>query len=231
MSVPDPCLQVRWFPAEVTGGLAARHPAGHDGAWGTPRRVRILAESDAADRRRAALMAAAQAGNRAAYQVLLRECIPIIRAVARGQGVAADSAEDVVQEVLLTLHRVRATYDPGRPFGAWLRAIAQRRAIDWLRSAGRRGAREVHAPDAYDAFPDGGAAPDRGLESADVTKLLGRAIATLPPGQRQALEHLALQERTLDEAAAETGRSKGALKVNLHRAIKALRERMEGGEQ
>jgi RNA polymerase sigma factor (sigma-70 family) len=196
-----------------------------------PIQARAAAEGGdaAADRRRAAWMAAAQEGDQAAYQALLRECIPLVRAVARGQGVPAGSAEDVVQEVLLTLHRVRATYDPRRPFDAWLRAIAQRRAIDWLRSAGRRRAREVFAPEAYDAFPDGDAAPpDRGIESAGAAALLGRAIATLPPGQREAVEHLALQERTLDEAAAATGRSKGALKVNLHRAIKALRQRLNG---
>lgn len=192
--------------------------------------MRMSAANDVAEERRAAWMAAAQAGDTAAYQALLRECIPFIRTVVRGRGVPPGSVEDVVQDVLLTLHRVRATYDPNRPFSAWLRAIAQRRAIDALRSAGRRGAREVHAPEAYDAFPDSGAAPDRGLESAGTAKLLGRAIATLPPGQRQAVEHLALQGRTLDEAAAETGRSKGALKVNLHRAIRALRERLDRRE-
>ena len=175
-------------------------------------------------------MAAAQDGDQAAYQALLRECIPLVRAVVRGRGVPPGAAEDVVQDVLLTLHRVRETYDPRRPFGPWLRAIAQRRAIDWQRSAGRRGAREVFAPEAYETFPDVGAAPDRDLDHAGQAALLGRAIAGLPPGQRQALEQLALQERTLDEAAAETGRTKGALKVNLHRAIKALRERMGGSE-
>lgn len=192
--------------------------------------MRTPADSDAGDRQRAAWMAAAQDGDHAAYQVLLRECIPLVRAVVRGRGVPPGAAEDVVQDVLLTLHRVRETYDPRRPFDPWLRAIAQRRAIDWQRSAGRRGTREVFAPEAYEAFPDAGAAPDRDLDRAGQAALLGRAIAGLPPGQRQALEHLALQERTLDEAAAETGRTKGALKVNLHRAIKALRERIGGNE-
>lgn len=48
-------------------------------------------------------------------------------------------------------------------------------------------------------------------------------MAALPDGQRQAVEHLGLRELSLDETAALTGRSKGALKVNLHRALKALR--------
>ena len=48
-------------------------------------------------------------------------------------------------------------------------------------------------------------------------------------GQRQAIEELALRERTLAEAAAATGRSTGALKVNLHRALKALRGQLAKG--
>ena len=90
------------------------------------------------DLRRSAQMAAAQAGDRAAYEALLRDCVPLIRAVALRQGVGADHVEDVVQDVLLTVHRARQTYDPGRSFNGWLRTIAERRAIDLLRRIGRR---------------------------------------------------------------------------------------------
>ena len=79
-------------------------------------------------------MIAAQAGDRIAYETLLRDCIPFIKLVVRGQGVHHDTIDDVVQETLITVHRARQTYDPGRSFTAWLRAIAQRRAIDALRS-------------------------------------------------------------------------------------------------
>ena len=89
------------------------------------------------DRRRTAWMVAAQAGDRAAYQTLLRDCTTFIARVARGQGIRPDLIDDVVQETLLTVHRARQTYDPNRSFTAWLRTIAQRRAIDGLRCAGR----------------------------------------------------------------------------------------------
>lgn len=179
--------------------------------------------------RRGAWMAAAQDGDRAAYDALLRDCVPLIRAAARAQGVAFDRLDDVVQDVLLTIHRVRHTYDPSRSFDAWLRAIAQRRAIDLQRRQGRQHARELHAPEAYEAHADPAASPEHGLDGQARSGRLGRALATLPAGQRQAVELLALQDRTLAEASAATGRSKVALKVNLHRAIKALRQRL-GGE-
>jgi RNA polymerase sigma-70 factor (ECF subfamily) len=173
-------------------------------------------------------MAAAQQGDGTAYQELLRLSLPVIAAAARGTGVPPDRVDDVVQEVLLTVHRARATYDPARPFLPWLRAIAQRRAIDALRRQGRQRTREIHDPIAYEQHPDTGASASGGLEHGDRARLLARAVAALPEGQRQAVEHLALREQSLQEAAAETGRSSGALKVNLHRALKTLRARMAG---
>jgi RNA polymerase sigma factor (sigma-70 family) len=178
------------------------------------------------DSRRAAWMAAAQAGDSGAYARLLRDCLPLIRAAARGRGVPPDSVEDVVQDVLLTLHRVRHTYDPARSFNAWLHAIADRRAIDHQRRQGRRRAREIHAPEVYDAHPDPQATAEHRVDMAGRAAMVAAALATLPPGQREAVERLALQDQSLAEASADTGRSKGALKVNLHRALKALRARL-----
>ena len=178
---------------------------------------------NADDTRRAALMASAQAGDKAAYETLLRDCVPLIRAIARRQGVNPGQVDDVVQEVLLTIHRARQTYDATRSFNAWLRVIAERRAVDLLRQTGRRGSRELHAPVAFDNYPDDTADPARGLDHSDDAGRIGEALATLPPRQREAVQALVLNEQSLAEASAATKRSKGSLKVNLHRALKALR--------
>jgi RNA polymerase sigma-70 factor (ECF subfamily) len=172
-------------------------------------------------------MAAAQTGDRRAYERVLTSSLSLIRSVARRQGVPVDSIDDVVQETLLTVHRVRHTYDPARSFDAWLAAIAGRRAIDTLRSQGRRGRREVHDEFALDQHPDRDDA-STDSERAQQASRLRDAIAELPPGQREAVEQLGLKEHTLAEAAMLTGRNTGALKVNLHRALKALRVRMHG---
>ena len=192
-------------------------------------RAKAEAAEDARDRELATLMAAAQDGDRAAYARLLRDCEPVIRRAARRVGVTDDRLEDVVQDTLLTLHNARQTYDPSRSFTAWLSVIAQRRAVDVLRRTGRTGRREVHAPVAYEAEPDDAIDGARALETAGDVRELRTAIAGLSPVQREAVERLALREQTLAEAAAETGRTAGALKVNLHRAIKALRERLAPG--
>jgi len=182
---------------------------------------------DEADLRRAAWMAAAQGGDRRAYERVLADSVPLIRAVARRQGVAPDTVDDVVQETLLTVHRVRHTYDPSRSYDAWLSAIAARRAIDALRSHGRRDRRELHDEYLLEIQPDQNDAT-RETEREQQAQHLREAIATLPPGQREAVEQLALKERSLAEAAQHTGRNTGALKVNLHRALKALRNRIHG---
>ena len=177
-----------------------------------------------------ALMAAAQAGDRLAYERLLRDCVPHVKRVARRTGVRPENLDDVVQDVLITVHRARQTYDPARSFTNWLSAIAQRRAIDHLRQRGRQDRREVSDEPSYDAYPDGAATPEGALERDGRERDIKGAVAALSPGQREAVELLAVRQRSLAEAAAETGKTKGALKVNLHRALKTLRARFDGAE-
>jgi RNA polymerase sigma-70 factor (ECF subfamily) len=170
-------------------------------------------------------MAATQAGDRAAYEALLRDCVGVIESVARRRGIPADRIDDVVQDTLLTVPRARQTYDPTRSFTAWLRVIAERRAVDLLRKTGRLAVREVHAPLAYEQHADDSAAARRAVLGVEANHRLGDAVADLPLRQRAAVQMLVLQERSLAETAAATGRSKGSLKVNLHRALKSLRAR------
>jgi RNA polymerase sigma factor (sigma-70 family) len=180
-----------------------------------------------ADRRLSALMETAQAGDSTAYQTLLRDCVPVIKSVARRRGVRADRVDDVVQDVLLTIHRARQTYDPRRSFTAWMSVIAERRAIDFLRRTRRQELREVHAPLEFETHVDETDDPRQGIAHAEASGTVARVLESLPPRQREAVQHLVLEERSLADAAALSRRSAGSLKVNLHRALKALRGRME----
>lgn len=190
-------------------------------------RSEVESRPDEVDSDWSTMMGAAQAGDRVAYEALLRDCVPHVRRVVRRSGVRTDLVDDVVQEVLLTVHRARQTYDPSRSFKAWLSAIAQRRAIDMLRHRGRQDRREVADDTGYDSHPDGAATPEQAWEDEARQRVLREALAQLPAGQREAMDALALRQLSLDEAAAATGKTKGALKVNLHRALKALRLRSE----
>ena len=205
-------------------------------SWGAGDPVRIgmerasPAHSTSADPAWSTLMAAAQGGDRTAYEQLLRACIPHVKRVVRRTGVRPESVDDVAQDVLITVHRARQTYDPSRSFANWLTAIAQRRAIDHLRHRGRQDRREVSDELVYQSYPDGASTPEGAIEGEDRSRDIRGAVAALSPGQREAIELLAMKQRSLAEAAAESGKTKGALKVNLHRALKTLRTRFDGAE-
>jgi RNA polymerase sigma-70 factor (ECF subfamily) len=187
------------------------------------------AADDTLDQRLAAMMAAAQAGDGRAYETLLRACAPIIASVGARFGLSGALLEDTVQETLITIHAARRTYDPARPFLPWLRALARHRAIDAARRRGRTERREIHAPLAVAQAIDQARQADEMVVTDDAARRLRALVDRLPPGQRQAVEQLALAERSLEETAMITGRSKVALKVNLHRAIASMRARLRGG--
>jgi RNA polymerase sigma-70 factor (ECF subfamily) len=189
----------------------------------------IFARPQVSDSGRAAawpgLMRAAQDGDQRAYADLLRQILPVTRAMVRRRIQDPALADEVVQEVLLTLHRVRHTYDPDRPFMPWLAAIASARAIDQLRRGRRRAEHEVADEAAVLDHPD--ELDEREGDARDAREEVARLLETLPPRQRRALELVKLNELSLAEASAVTGQSVGALKVTIHRALQALRGRWE----
>jgi RNA polymerase sigma-70 factor (ECF subfamily) len=171
-----------------------------------------------------ALLAAAQRGDPEAYRTFLTAAASFARSIARRRIRSEEAVEDVVQDALLTVHRVRHTYEPGRPAEAWLTAIVTRRAIDALRSGGRIAAREVHDAAAYETFADPAAKEG---EAGDAAKQLQGMMSGLTPGQKEALDLVKLKEMTLVEASAASGQSVASLKVNIHRALKRLRLGLE----
>lgn len=166
----------------------------------------------------ARLMSAAQAGDRAAYRRLLREILPMVRALVRKRIFDPVLVEDVIQDTLLTMHRVRHTFDPTYPFLPWLMALANARTIDALRARGRLVRREVSDPTAFEGYAD--PRSDHHLSAAsDVRHWLG----LLPRRQRQAVELVKLRDMSVGDAAKEANLSVATLKSLLHRAMANLR--------
>lgn len=172
-------------------------------------------------------MTSAQRGDAEAYARLLDEVVVWLRARARRGVGAADAAEDVVQNVLLAIHRARHTWRPQQPLGPWLSAVVRNAIHDHHRLRLRRAAREVALawePEAPAAEEDG--APRGGGEALDdLAPELRVALAELPPAQREAVELLHLEALPSREAEARTGVSAGTLRVRAHRGIQALRKR------
>jgi RNA polymerase sigma factor (sigma-70 family) len=171
----------------------------------------------------AGLMKIAQAGDTEAYSQLLQEITIRLRRIVRRYRsfLAVEDIEDLVQDILLSLHSVRATFDPQRPFMPWLLAITRNRLADGARRYARTSLRELNIDSLDVTFADENANKTEDVFGKEDLK---NAIDGLPAAQRTAVEMLKLREMSLKEAAAVSGMSIGALKVATHRAIIALRK-------
>ena len=187
-----------------------------------PKRDDSSAIADASDWSH--LMGRAQQGDRDAYRRLLTELTPYLRALARRNGVRPAEVEDAVQDILLTIHTIRHTYDPSRPLGPWLVVIARRRIVDRLRRSQRRAAVEAPFEKSHETF----ATPETNLYEPVESGGLRQAIERLPAGQRRAIILLRLREMSLKDAARESGMTVTSLKVAAHRGLKALRKLLGG---
>lgn len=178
---------------------------------------------DLVDEQLRRLMHEAQKGDADAYRALLTAVTPRIRRIVRARRgfLGASDTEDLVQDVLLSVHAVLATYDPSRPFMPWLMAIVRNRLVDAARRYGRQHVHETQVDDLQVTFNE--IATNATDERIGDVEALEHAIRALPAGQRQAIELLKLREMSLKEASAATGTSVAALKVATHRAIVSLR--------
>src|SRR6202042_1267441 len=142
-------------------------------------------------------MRAAMTGDADAYRQLLVSLAPHIRAVARfrcrNMGAPEDEVEDLVQEVLLTIHLKRGTWDQARPVGPWVAAITRNKLIDVLRRRGRR----ISVP--IEEVAERLRADDRTpeLSTRDVDVLL----AQLKPQQREIVQSLSIDGSSIRETA------------------------------
>jgi RNA polymerase sigma-70 factor (ECF subfamily) len=169
-------------------------------------------------------MIAAQSGDRVAYSALLGELLPFVRRRVGAQLGGDSGADDVTQQVLLSVHRAMHTFRGERGFSPWLNAIMRNAAISWRRGQSRELARrddsEVETlPAAAPAVADGGG-----------SKQLHRALERLPSKQRQAIVLLKLEGLSIAEAARHARVSQGAVKLRAHRGYRALREMLRSPE-
>lgn len=157
------------------------------------------------------------AGDASAYHAFLKELAGYLRAFFRRRLVQMpDEVEDLVQESLLAVHNQRHTYDARQPLTPWVYALARYKLVDLL----RRRTRTDMLNDPLDEESLLFVAADSEASDArrDVAKLLNR----LPERQRLPIVHMKLEGLSVAETAQRTGMSESAVKVGVHRGLKAL---------
>ena len=164
----------------------------------------------------ARLMEKVQQGDMDAYGLLLSEISPLLFSYVRRRVFNPQQVEDVYQEVLMTFHKARHTYQPDRPFGPWFFAVARNAIFTALGKNRKFVEKEI----AFEFLPETETAvPEEGLEDD-----LYHALRALPKTNRQAVEMLKLRGMDLESAARAVGISKVALKVRAHRGYVMLRK-------
>jgi RNA polymerase sigma-70 factor (ECF subfamily) len=177
----------------------------------------LEAHPNAREHRLRDLLLRGLAGDAAAYREFLRELAAFLRAFLRKRLIRLpDEVEDLVQETLLAVHNQRLTYDADQPLTAWLHAIAKYKLIDLLRRRERGAAHEGSLEDEADLL----AATDH--EAVEARRDLAKLLDQLPDRQRLAIVYMKLQGLSVAETARLTGMSEAAVKVSVHRGLKAL---------
>jgi RNA polymerase sigma-70 factor (ECF subfamily) len=164
------------------------------------------------------------AGDATAYHAFLRDLSGHLRGFLRKRlAQLPEDVEDLLQESLLAVHIQRHTYDATQPLTAWVHAIAKYKLVDLLR---RRNNRE-RLTDSWDDETEVFACSDAG--AADARRDLRVLLQQLPDRQRLPIIHMKLEGLSAAEAARVTGMSESAVKVGVHRGLKALALKIRGG--
>jgi RNA polymerase sigma-70 factor (ECF subfamily) len=166
-----------------------------------------------------ALILASLDGDAAAHKALLARLSIHLRAYFKGQlariGKTPMDAEDLLQETLIALHTRRHTYNRSQLLTPWVYAIARYRLVDYLRRA-RVSAADLPIEEAPELLSDDDTA------AIDSRIDLQKLMAQLAPKTRRAIQMVKLDGLSVSEAALQSGMSESAIKVSVHRGLRAL---------
>lgn len=170
-----------------------------------------------------ALFLAGLDGDERAYRTFLSELSGHLRGFLRSRlQQRPGEVEDLLQEVLLAVHNARQTYRIDQPLTAWVYAIARYKLADFFRDRSRHDVFNDSLDDAAELFAE----PH--LELAQTSRDLRRLLEQLPERQRLPIVHVKLEGLSVTETARMTGLSESAVKIGIHRGLKALALRVRG---
>lgn len=169
-----------------------------------------------------ALVAEVLNGRKESYALLVQRHQTSLFRHARGFGLDPDTSADMVQDALVRAYEsLKSCQDQGR-FGFWVARILRNRCLDHLKSATEQRSAAL-PPD----LPTTRGDPEDHRRQSGLKEALETALETLPPDQREAFLLKHAEGRPYEEIAELTGTSVSAMKMRVHRAREALRERLQ----
>lgn len=165
--------------------------------------------------------------DRAAFARVFAHYAPRVKAYLRKLGAADNTAEDLTQEVMITVWRRAHQYDPQRAsLGTWVFTIARNKRIDGI----RRERRPDFDPDdpALVGEPDTAPRGDRTAEAGQMRRVMLSAVAELPVEQAELLRIFYFEDKPHSVIAEELGLPLGTVKSRLRLALGKLRVMLGG---
>lgn len=173
------------------------------------------------------LVVKAQEGNKKSYTKLLGEIYPYVLAITNSKLSSSDAAEEVTQEVLISIHKSLHTYSPERAFKPWLNAIISYRTTDYLRKYYSNKSHTVEDLELVSAHQNFVTNSPHAGELKDIEN----ALKSLPDKQREVFSLMKIDGYSAKEVSSKTGMSVPAVKVSVHRTLKKLKTMMDYDEQ
>ena len=170
----------------------------------------------------AALMKQSLNGDQRAYAELLRETSRFLRPFLARRLSFTNEVDDLLQEILISIHKARHTYDGKRPYKPWVYAIAKFRLQDYLRA---HYSDQLHHAVDFDELEESLHEPV--TETGFSYESISGEVQKLPEKQAAILRLLHQDGYTAKEVAEKLGMNESAVKVAAHRAYKVLRSKLE----
>lgn len=170
-----------------------------------------------------ALASAAQAGDKKAYRTLLTALSHYIPNYLYSGLANPEWAQDITQDVLLSVHKALPTYAPNRPFKPWLRSIIHFRRIDFLRKHYAKNKNKHTDLEDFEFRKNHVTHPDFAGEYKDIETALG----AIPAKQRHIFEMMKIKGYTAKEIADEMNMSESAVKVSAYRTANKLKDALQ----
>jgi len=168
------------------------------------------------------LIARARQGDRDAFADLYQRYLPMIYAYVRARVFDDHDAEDLTEQVFLRAFQTLSRYEGrGWPYSAFLYRIARNLLVDHIRHA-----RPALPVEAAEAHPDPAPSADEALIQHEERRRLHQALDRLPADYQEVIRLRLLMSLPTNTAAQWLGRSEGAVRVLLYRAMQALRREL-----
>ena len=168
------------------------------------------------------LMHQAQRGDNDAYSLLLNKITPMLRSFISQKISSQYDMEDIVQEILISIHKAGHTYDANRPFEVWMYTIARYRLNDYLRLYYKNETLKEKIQDEFEHFMgDSDVTP-----WAEMDESITELINALPEKQRTIVTMMKIEGYTAKETAEKVDMTETAVKVAAHRVYRKIADKL-----